>query len=171
MRQSWAICVAKQILTLCSETESIYMVIDKAPPSLLALPSAVKLGHLCGKTDINSVWWNRVGVYYVSEYMYMMVVVEAPSILLVFPSMVKLGHLCGKTDVNSMWRNRVGVYIFPSVVKLGHLYGKTDINSVSWNRVDLYVNTCMYIYICIYMYGCLRVCTSVYVYMRICWWG
>ena len=46
------------------------MVIDKAPPSLLALPSAEKLGHLCGKTDINSVWWNRVGVYMYIIYVY-----------------------------------------------------------------------------------------------------
>ena len=77
-------CVVKQIVTLCGETELMYinvsiymrgcmyvyvcvyiymMVVDKAPPSLLVFPSVVKLGHLCNNTDINSVWWNRVGLH------------------------------------------------------------------------------------------------------------
>ena len=144
------------------------MVVDKAPPSLLVFPSVVKLGHLCNNTDINSVWWNRVGLHMCicgCAYIFYICtcydgVDKASSWLSVFPSVVKLGHLYGKFVLTLLVkqciiygdRRTVFMLIYPSMVKWV-LHEVNRLALCSKTEYSIYVYTHVYVYV--YVYVCM----------------
>ena len=131
VRWNWVICAITQILTLCGETELVYIWVHVAVHKYL---------YMCTCYDGVDKAWSRLSVS---------------------PSVVKLGHLYGKIVLTLLVkqciiygdRRTVSMLLYPSTVK----WVLREVNRLalcSKTEYFIYVYTYVCIHICMYMCVC-----------------